>query len=347
MSAAPEGGAGRGGDALAQGLAQATSVSPHATTVMSVAAYLAPRQIPIRLLAALPFGEAGARGAADALVAAGLARHDPLAGGAPALSVEVATQERMRQQLGATAGAEERQVALALQALAAIYPPGAEAAEAGRWHTCEELDRHLRAALAFAPDAGAGADLTSDLLHRLAHYLFARGRYEEAEQIVRRSGAVDEELMGPDHPHVGQDCANLAILLHELGRTDEALPLIRRAMAIGEEELGPEHPLVAERYHILASLLEAKGRLAEADPFIRHALVTSERMLGARHDDTRLYRQTYERILAAMDRVARKDDAVEAGLVPAPPERLARPDLPPPPPPSRGVLGRLLRGRGA
>ncbi len=314
MSAAGEGGAHSASEAMGKALAQAEQSSPHAAAVLGVAGYLSPRQIPLQLLAALPFGEAGARTAADALVSAGLARHEPMASGEPALSIEAATQEQMRRRLAAGTGEEDRHVALAMQALSARYPQGAEAAEVGKWTACENLDRHLRAVLAFAPDAGNGAETTSDLLHRLSHYLFARGRYEDAEPIVRRSGAVDEELLGPDHPQVGQDCANLAILLHELGRTDEALPLIRRAMEIGEAELGPEHPLVAERYHILASLLEARGRHADADPFIRHALVTSERMLGREHEDTRLYREAYDRIVAAMERVARKDDAVEAGL---------------------------------
>ena len=54
------------------------------------------------------------------------------------------------------------------------------------------------------------------------------------------------------------------------------------------------------------------------------------------------------KIIAAVDVIARRDDAVEAGLEPPSPERLARPDIPPPPMPGRkGVLGRLLkRARG-
>lgn len=346
MSETGTNGGNAAGGELEAGLARATHSAPHAAVLMSVAAVMAPRQLPLSLFAALPSSEADRRAAADALIAAGLARADPLDQGEPAITIVAAFHEGMRIRL-ATTGEEDRHVARALALLAAAYPAGAAAAEVRNWPLCERLDRHVRAALASAPDEGDGASLTSDLLHRLSHYLFARGRYEEAEPVVRRSGAVDEVILGPEHPQVGQDCANLAILLHEMGRTEEALPLIRRAMSIGEIELGPEHPRVAERYHILATLLETLGRHAEADPYIRHALVTSERMLGSAHADTRLYRAAYERIISAIEHVARIDDAVEAGIAPAPPERLARPDIPPPPAPgSRGVLGRLLKGRG-
>ncbi|CAN0457657.1 unnamed protein product, partial [Phaeothamnion confervicola] len=106
------------------------------------------------------------------------------------------------------------------------------------------------------------------------------------------------------HPRVGQDSADLAILLYESGRIEEALPFIRRAMAIDEAAFGPEHPVVAERYNILATLLETLGRPAEADPFIRHAVLAAEKTLGPDHPDTLLYRENYDKVIAAMESVA-------------------------------------------
>ncbi len=333
------------GPAFDAALAVAAAAGPPAIRVLDIAAYLAPRQIPRDIFPPDELGEAGRNSSIEALIACGLAMPDPLDGGEPGIQVPTTVQAEMRRR-HSVAGQDAARIRVALEAVTRAYPAGADAGEVRCWPVCERLDRHANAVLAFAPDEGEGAEITSDLLHRLSHYRFARGRYEEAEPIVRRSGAVDEVLLGPDHPQVGQDRANLAILLHEMGRTEEALQHIRKAMAIGEAELGPEHPLVAERYNILAMLLETLGRHSEADPFIRHALVTSEQVLGPDHPDTQAYRAVYDRVVAGMEAVARTDEAVEAGLAPAPLERLARRDLPPPPAPrQRGVLGRLLKGK--
>lgn len=330
-------------------LARAISAVPQASKLLGIAAYLAPRRIPLAVVSSAVMTEAERRAALDALIAAGLAQSEETDSRSAGFSVAPAVQKEMRARL-AGGGEDTGAIELAARLVAEAYPTGDDAGEAVHWPLCERLGDHAQAVLTHAPDEGAEAAATSDLLHHLSHYLFARGRYEEAEPLVRRSGAIHELIHGPEHPAVGQDRANLAIVLYELGRAEDALPHIRRAMAIGEAELGPEHPAVAERYNILATLLESLRRPAEADPFIRHALLVAERMLGPDHPDTQLYRGNYERIIAAIDVIARKDADVEAGLVAAPPERLARPDIPAPPVPGqRGLLGRLgkLRnGRG-
>lgn len=328
-------------------LKKATTACPDAVVLLRVASYLAGRRIPLELFAPPAMKPDKVRLAVDALVREGLATSDPLDGGGAGFAVTPAVQELARACL-ARAGDEDEDstIARAMKLLTDAYPSGTKAADAKSWPQCERLGRHVQASLAFAPDTGNGASATSELLHRFAQYLFARGRYEEATAIVQRCGAIDELIHGPDHELVGQGQANLAILLHELGRTQEALPHIRRAMEIGEANLGPKHPVVAERYNVLATLLEELRQPAQADPFIRHALLAAELMLGPNHPDTKAYRQNYERIIAAVDGMARQDDAVEAGLAPAPPERLARHDIPPPPiSGNRGVMARLLRSK--
>ena len=127
--------------------------------------------------------------------------------------------------------------------------------------------------------------------------------------------------------------------------TDTAVPLARRVLAIEEAAFGPGHPAVARHYAILAELLFASNRPAEADPYIRHAYLSAERSLGAAHADTTAYRASYDRVITAVEAMAKTDEAVEAGLAPAPPERLARPDIPPPlsPVAQRGLVRRILR----
>lgn len=326
--------------AFAAALQAAAMASVAAEKVLAASCWLGGRRIPFSLLSGW-VNAVELRGAIDSLAAHDLARPEVIEGGTVAFGVRPAVQEAMRKRL-VRMREDGRAIAVAARLVTEAYPKG-DLGDVLNWQACERLHDHARAVLAHAADDGPDAATTSLLLHKVSQYLFGRARYDEAEPIVRRAGAIDEELLGRDHPQVGQDRANLAILLYEMGRHEEALPHIRRAVAIGEAEFGPEHPAVAERYNVLATLLDTLGRPAEADPFIRHALIVAERVLGRDHPETGVYRHNYERIITAVERMATRDDAVEAGLVPAPPERLARHDIPPPGVAKRGVLGRLLK----
>ena len=82
-------------------------------------------------------------------------------------------------------------------------------------------------------------------LNNLAALLQATNRLAEAEPLMRRALAIDEESFGPGHPKVARDLNNLAQLLQATNRLAEAEPLMRRALAIDEESFGPDHPDVA------------------------------------------------------------------------------------------------------
>jgi hypothetical protein len=64
----------------------------------------------------------------------------------------------------------------------------------------------------------------------------------EAEPLMRRALAIDEQSFGKDHPKVAIRLNNLAELLHATNRLAEAEPLMRRALEIFEKSLGPDHP---------------------------------------------------------------------------------------------------------
>ena len=84
-------------------------------------------------------------------------------------------------------------------------------------------------------------------LNNLAQLLQATNRLAEAEPLMRRALAIDEQSYGPEHPDVATDLNNLAALLQATNRLAEAEPLMRRALAIDEQSYGPEHPDVATR----------------------------------------------------------------------------------------------------
>ena len=54
-------------------------------------------------------------------------------------------------------------------------------------------------------------------LDNLASLLQATGDYAAAEPLSRRALAIDEKVLGPDHPEVAIDLNNLAKLLYAEG----------------------------------------------------------------------------------------------------------------------------------
>ncbi len=69
-------------------------------------------------------------------------------------------------------------------------------------------------------------------LNNLAELYRTQGRYAEAEPLYKRSLAIREGALGPEHPDVAQSLENYALLLRETGRSAEAAKLEARAEAI-------------------------------------------------------------------------------------------------------------------
>ena len=56
-----------------------------------------------------------------------------------------------------------------------------------------------------------------------------QGKYAEAEPLYKRSLAILEKALGPDHPHIAKSLENYAALLRKTGRGNEALAMETRA----------------------------------------------------------------------------------------------------------------------
>jgi tetratricopeptide (TPR) repeat protein len=94
----------------------------------------------------------------------------------------------------------------------------------------------------------------------------------EAEPLYRRSLAIREQQLGPDHLVVATSLNNLAGLYDSQGRYGEAEPLYRRSLVIREHQLGAEHPAVATSLNNLAGLYDSQGRYGEAEPLYLRSL---------------------------------------------------------------------------
>jgi CHAT domain-containing protein/tetratricopeptide (TPR) repeat protein len=102
---------------------------------------------------------------------------------------------------------------------------------------------------------------------------------------LKRSLAIGEKALGPDHPDVGGDLNNLAELYRALGRYAEAEPLLKRSLAVWEKALGPDHPDVGTALSNLAGLYFEQRDWAHAADFWRRSTdVIERRALRGTHD---------------------------------------------------------------
>ena len=116
--------------------------------------------------------------------------------------------------------------------------------------------------------------------------LYQAGKYSEAIEVTKRSLAIGEKLLGPDHPDVATSLNNMGLLYQEQGRYGEAEPLYKRSLAIREAALGPDHLSLSTSLSNLGMLYQAVGRYAEAEPLYRRSIAICEMGLGPDHPRT-------------------------------------------------------------
>jgi tetratricopeptide (TPR) repeat protein len=84
------------------------------------------------------------------------------------------------------------------------------------------------------------------------------GEYVAALPYSERALAIDEKVLGPEHPDTARSLNNLGSLLNAMGDLAGARPYYERALAIYEKVLGPEHPYTRTVRDNLALLNDAE-----------------------------------------------------------------------------------------
>ena len=126
------------------------------------------------------------------------------------------------------------------------------------WPVLDPLLPHAQAVAGHADEAGIHVP-TARLMDQVGLLLLNKALHAEAEPLMRRALAIDEQSFGAEHPKVAIRLNNLAQLLQATNRLAEAEPLMRRALAICVASLGADHPnsqTVASNY---AALLGERG----------------------------------------------------------------------------------------
>ena len=136
-------------------------------------------------------------------------------------------------------------------------------------------------ALQFSEAQGDAAAIGADL--NLTGVLdITEGRPDDAIGLLRRSLALREESLGPDHPDSIESLNNLAVALWRTGAADEAIAMHEDALGRCERTLGEEHRRTAETLNALAVKLEARPETwSRSREIYERALVAAEAALGA------------------------------------------------------------------
>ncbi len=166
-----------------------------------------------------------------------------------------------------------------------------------------------------------------------AHWLGNEGlvltemhRYAEADVAFDRALAIDEKLLGPDHPDLARLLANRGRLYEVKGDHPRAKLEYERALAILTKALDPDHPDVLTMEHDIARELDELGNLPEALALHEHILAAREKALGPDHPSVAASLNNLGLVLKEMGEWAKAKTALERAL--AIKEKTLAPDHP-------------------
>jgi tetratricopeptide (TPR) repeat protein len=151
-------------------------------------------------------------------------------------------------------------------------------------------------------------------LNNLAELYSTQGRYAEAEPLHKRSLAIKEKALDPNHIAVATSLNNLGKLYTKQHRYAEAEPLYKRSLAINEKALGPNDPAVATSLNNWAELYSAQSRYAEAEPMYKRSLAINEKVYGTNHPDVATALNNLAALYASQRRYAEAEPLYKRAL---------------------------------
>ena len=151
------------------------------------------------------------------------------------------------------------------------------------WSRCEQLLPHAQICTRWIQKWGLNSEEAGQLLSKMGIYLYHRAAYTEAEPLYQQAQAIQEKVLGPNHPDLATTLNNLARLYAAQGRYTEAEPLYQQTLGITEKALGLDHPDLAITLDNLAQVYTVQGRYAEAEPLYKQAQAIKEKALGLDH----------------------------------------------------------------
>ncbi|TVY45746.1 Kinesin light chain [Lachnellula occidentalis] len=137
-------------------------------------------------------------------------------------------------------------------------------------------------------------------------FLEAYGKYEAAENLIRRVVNGRTKLLGERDPKTLHAMNIFTWLLINLGKLDECEPVIRKAVHISSEVLGEKHPETLNSMNILGILLGKQEKHEEAGEICQKILFFNQTMYGDEDPSTLTYMHN---LAATMEAQGKYDDA--------------------------------------
>jgi tetratricopeptide (TPR) repeat protein len=136
-----------------------------------------------------------------------------------------------------------------------------------------EADQHFRRQLEVAERAfGRDSDQASQALASAAINLYFFGQFAASAEYGERARAMDEKIIGREHPDLAVILSNLAAAYTELGRLDDAESALVRADQQMRPSTEPTSPWLGAISINLAEVYELKGREDDALRLLRATL---------------------------------------------------------------------------
>ncbi|WP_437533625.1 serine/threonine-protein kinase [Sorangium sp. So ce726] len=128
---------------------------------------------------------------------------------------------------------------------------------------------------------GAGDLSLCNALQGIGHVHFARGETSRAIDVYAEALALAENVLGPEHPRVGDMLDNLGNAEDEIGHYDKAIALFRRSSSIMEKSFG--RASMDASFHTnnnLAGALYHAGQFGEAMALMTHNVQSARAFLA-------------------------------------------------------------------
>ncbi len=123
------------------------------------------------------------------------------------------------------------------------------------------------------------------LLHRVGTYVFQRGLYPEAEELLKQALSLEERRVGKEHPDLVPLLNTLAAIYNKKGKYTLVEPLLRRVLAANIQPSDQGSSDLVESLSALARAYHKQGRYNEAEPLLERVLALQRQTLPPQHPE--------------------------------------------------------------
>jgi CHAT domain-containing protein/tetratricopeptide (TPR) repeat protein len=121
----------------------------------------------------------------------------------------------------------------------------------------------------------------AETISNLARVALQANDNVKAERLLTRSIALQEQILGREHPRVAGDVQNLGLIHYRRRDYTSAIALFLRALAAFEKTLGPTQRLTAACFNNLGLVYWRQRDYPRAEEFFRRSLAVYEQLYGA------------------------------------------------------------------